>query len=172
MSSPPDPTAGHSEQYHPLAASPALVSALNGLFAAGLIAARRADRLPERFGAGDVALLAGATARLSRLIAKDRVTSVIRPPVTTEEVVRAPSTTCEDDSGYGEVEEAARGTAARRAIGELLICQYCVSQWIAAGLVIGHAFAPRETRLVAGTFTVFGLADVMNVAYSAAQDRA
>src|SRR4051794_15347318 len=161
MSSPPDPTAGHSEQHPPLAAYGALAAAFNGLFAAGLIAARRADRLPD-FGAGDVALLAGATAKLSRLIAKDRVTSVIR----------APFTTYEDDSGYGEVEESARGTGARRAIGELLICQYCVSQWIAAGLVIGHALAPRETRLVAGTFTVFGLADVMNVAYSAAQDRA
>ena len=159
---PPDPTAGHSAQHRPLAAYGVIAAAFNGLFAAGLIAARRTDRLPERFGAGDVALLAGATAKLSRLLAKDRVTSAIR----------APFTTYEDDTGYGEVEEAARGTGAQRAIGELLICQYCVSQWVAAGMVIGHALAPRETRLVAGTFAVFGLADVLNVAYSAAQDRA
>ena len=103
-----------------------------------------------------------ATAKLSRLIAKDRVTSAIR----------APFTTYQDDSGYGEVEEAARGTGLRRAIGELLICQYCISQWVAVGMVVGHALAPRETRLVAGTFTVFGLADVLNLAYSAAHDRA
>jgi hypothetical protein len=162
MPSPPDPTEGHSEEHRPLAAYGAIAAAFNGVFAAGLVAARRADRLPDRFAAGDVALLAGATAKLSRLIAKDRVTSAFR----------APFTEYEDDSGYGEVEESARGTGLRRAIGELLICQYCVSQWIAAGFVVGHALAPRETRLVAGTFTVFGLADVMNLAYSAAQDRA
>src|SRR3954463_15052337 len=162
MPSPPEPTEGHSAQHRPLGAYGAIAAAFNGLFAAGLIAARRADRLPDRFGAGDVALLAGATAKLSRLIAKDRVTSV----------VRAPFTRFEDDTGYGEVEEAARGTGFQRAIGELLICQYCVSQWVAAGMVIGHALAPRETRLVAGTLAVFGLADVLNLAYSAAQDRA
>jgi Protein of unknown function (DUF1360) len=159
---PPDATAGHSEQHRPLAAYGAIAAAFNGAFAAGLIAARRADRLPERFGAGDLALLAGATAKLSRLIAKDRVTSVFR----------APFTRFEDDSGYGEVSEAARGTGLRRAVGELLICQYCVSQWVAAGMVLGHAIAPRETRLVAGTFAVFGAADVLNVAYSAVQERA
>ena len=159
---PPDPTAGHSAQHRPLAAYGAIAAAFNGALAAGLIAAKRADRLPERYRAGDVALLVGATAKLSRLIAKDRVTSVIR----------APFTRFEEDSGYGEVSEEARGTGVQRAIGELLICQYCVSQWVAAGMVIGHALAPRETRLVAGTFAVFGLADVLNLAYSAAQDRA
>jgi Protein of unknown function (DUF1360) len=159
---PPDPTEGHSAQHRPLAAYGAIAAAFNALLGAGVLAARRRDRLPERYGAGDLALLAGATAKLSRLLAKDRVTSVLR----------APFTRYEDDSGYGEVEEAARGTGAQRAIGELLICQYCVSQWVAAGMVVGHALAPRETRLVAATFTVFGLADVINVAYSAAQDRA
>jgi hypothetical protein len=159
---PPDPTAGHSAQHRPLAAYGAIATAFNGALAAGLIAARRADRLPERYRAGDVALLVGATAKLSRLIAKDRVTSVIRSPFTR----------FQQDSGYGEVSEEARGTGMQRAIGELLICQYCVSQWVAAGMVIGHALAPRETRLVAGTFAVFGLADVLNLAYSAAQDRA
>src|SRR3954447_19967597 len=162
MPSPPDPTAGHSAQHRPLAAYRAIAAAFNGLFAAGLVAARRADRLPERIGAGDGPLLAGATAELRRLLPHARVTSV----------VRAPFTEYEDDSGYGEVEESARGVGLRRAIGELLICQYCVSQWVAAGFVVGHALAPRETRLVAGTFTVFGLADVMSLAYSAAQDRA
>jgi hypothetical protein len=162
MPPPPDPTAGHSARHRPFAAYGAIAAAFNGALASGLIAARRADRLPERYRAGDVALLVVATAKLSRLIAKDRVTSVMR----------APFTRFEEDSGYGEVSEEARGTGMQRAIGELLICQYCVSQWVAAGMVIGHALAPRETRLVAGTFAVFGLADVLNLAYSAAQDRA
>jgi hypothetical protein len=159
---PPDPTDEHSEQHRPLVAYAAIAAAFNGLFAGGLLAARRRHRLPERFGAGDVLLLGAATAKLSRLLSRDRVTSVIR----------APFTRFEDDSGYGEVEEAARGSGAQRAIGELVVCQYCVSQWVAAGMVLGHALAPRETRLIAATFTVFGLADVINLAYSAAQHRA
>jgi hypothetical protein len=158
----PDPTEGHSAQHRPLAAYGALTVAFNGLFAAGVVAARRADRLPERFGLGDTMLLGVGTAQLSRLLAKDRVTSVLR----------APFTRFKEDTGYGEVEEGARGTGVRRAIGELVICQYCVAQWVAAGMVLGHAVAPRETRLVAGTFAVYGVANVLNLAYSAAQDRA
>ena len=159
---PADPTEGHSAQHRPLAAYGALTVAFNGLFGAALLAARRSDRLPDRFGLGDALLLGAATAELSRLLAKDRVTSVLR----------APFTRFEEDSGYGEVEEAARGTGAQRAIGELLICQYCVAQWVAAGMALGHAVAPRETRVVAGTFTVYGVANALNLAYSAAQDRA
>jgi hypothetical protein len=157
-----DPTDEHSEQHRPLVSYGAIAAAFNGLFAAGVLAARRRDRLPERVRAGDVLLLGAATAKLSRLLSKDRVTSVIR----------APFTRFQEDTGYGEVEESARGTGAQRAVGELMICEYCVSQWVAAGMVLGHALAPRETRLVAATFTVFGLADVINLAYSAAQDRA
>jgi hypothetical protein len=158
----PDPTEGHSAQHRPLAAYGALTVAFNGLFAAALLAARRADRLPDRFGLGDTLLLGAATAQLSRLLSKDRVTSVLR----------APFTRLEEDTGYGEVSEEARGTGFQRAIGELLICQYCVAQWVAAGMALGHAVAPRETRVVAGTFTVYGISNVLNLAYSAAQDRA
>jgi hypothetical protein len=107
-------------------------------------------------------LLGAATAELSRVLAKDRVTSVLR----------APFTRFKEDTGYGEVEEEARGSRFQRAIGELLICRYCVAQWVAAGMALGHAVAPRETRLVAGTFTVYGILNVLNPAYSAAQDRA
>jgi hypothetical protein len=158
----PDPTEGHSAQHRPLAAYGALTVAFNGLFGAALLAARRADRLPDRFGLGDTLLLGAATAQLSRLLSKDRVTSVLR----------APFTRFEEDTGYGEVSEEARGTGFQRAIGELLICQYCVAQWVAAGMALGHAVAPRETRVVAGTFTVYGISNVLNLAYSAAQDRA
>jgi hypothetical protein len=159
---PPDPTAGHTDQPRPLAAYGALTVAFNGLFGAAIVGARRAGRLPERFRLGDTLLLGAAAAQLGRLVAKDRVTSVLR----------APFTRYKDDTGYGEVEEEARGTGLQRAMGELLICQYCVTQWIAAGLVLGHTVAPRETRVVAGTFTVYGVANVLNLAYSAAQDRA
>jgi hypothetical protein len=159
---PGDPIQGHSAQYRPLASYGLLTLAFNGLFGAALAAARRHDRRPGRFGAGEAVLLGAATAKLSRLIAKDRVTSVLR----------APFTRFKEDTGYGEVEEEARGRGMQRAVGELLICQYCVAQWVAAGMVLGRAVAPRETQLVASTFAVYGLSDVLNLAYSAAQQRA
>ena len=70
------------------------------------------QRLPEGFSAGDLALMTVATHKASRLLAKDRVTSGIRPPFTR----------FQGDAGPSEVSEAARGRGVRRAIGELIIC--------------------------------------------------
>ena len=34
----------------------------------------------------------------------------------------------EEPAGHGELEEHARGTGMRRAVGQLLTCPYCISQ--------------------------------------------
>jgi Protein of unknown function (DUF1360) len=156
-----EPLARHAEQHRPLAAYGALALAFNALVAAGVEAARRHRGLPERWSAPDLLLLGAATAKLSRLVAKDRVLAV----------VRAPFTEFQDDTQRGEVEEAARGTGMRRAMGELLICEYCLGQWIAAGFVLGATLAPRATRAVAALFTVYGISDVLNIARSAADQK-
>ena len=59
----------HADQHRPLAAYGALALAFNALVAAGLEAARRKRRLPERWSAPDLLLLGAATAKLSRLVA-------------------------------------------------------------------------------------------------------
>ena len=153
--------AGHADQHRPLGSYGVLVALFNGALGAGLLAASRSGRLPERYGARDVVLLGVATFRLSRLIAKDRVTSV----------VRAPFTRFQEDVGHGEVAEAARGVGPRRAIGELLVCDYCLAPWVAAPGVLGLAFAPRATRAVASLFCVHAVADVLQLAYSRALER-
>ena len=66
----PGPSEGHSAQHRPLGAYAALTVAFNGLFAAALLAARRADRLPERLSLGDTMLLGAARAELSRLLSR------------------------------------------------------------------------------------------------------
>src|SRR3954466_8813153 len=152
--------AGHSEQYRPLGGYLALIGAFNALAAAGLLAAGRAGKLPQSVRASDVALGAVATYKLSRLISRDRVTSAIR----------APFTRFQEDAGHGEVEEAARGTGLRLAVGELLVCPYCVAQWVAGGFTLGYVFAPRTTRLLAGMWTAHAIADAAQLAYSAAED--
>ena len=55
---------------------------LVGVAGLGLLLRRRGQVLPERVSAADLALVAVATHKLSRLLAKDPVTSPLRAPFT------------------------------------------------------------------------------------------
>lgn len=153
----PDPEHG------PVAAYGGLTVGFATLLGACLAAAGRRGRgLPERPHAGDVVLAGFATHKIARLAAKDRVTSFIRAPFTRRQ----------GDSGHGEVEEAAVGTGARRAIGELLVCPYCLGQWVAGAYACGLVAAPRATRFIGAMYTAETIADFLQLAYSAAEERA
>ena len=145
----------------PFGAYAAFTATFNAAFAGALAVAAREGRLPDRIGAGDVVLVGVATHKLSRLITKDRVMAF----------ARAPFTEYQEPGGPGEVEERARGNGLRRAVGELLVCPYCLGLWTSAGLHAGLLFAPRVTRTVASTFTALALADFLQIAYKAAEDR-
>ena len=120
-------------------------------------------RLPEGFGPWDVVLLAAGTQKLSRTISKDAVTSPLR----------APFTRYSGTGGPAEVMEEVRSTSGlRHSIGELITCPFCLDMWVATGFAIGMVFAPRFTRLVAGTFTVLTGADFLQLAYARAQKAA
>jgi hypothetical protein len=152
------PFAGHSpQQERPLGGYAVLMgtfAALCGGFVAWLHGSGR--ELPETIETRDLALVAIATHKSARLIARDRVSST----------VRAPFTTFQDDAGPSEVDEAARGHGLRRAIGELVICPYCLSMWLAAGFVAGLAVAPRPTRWIASTLVAVTGADALQIAYA------
>jgi hypothetical protein len=83
---------------------------------------------------------------------------------------RAPFTEYQGDSGAGEVEEAARGHGMRRAIGELLLCPYCLGMWIATAFTAGLIVAPRATRWIASALTTLFGADMLQIAYKKAED--
>jgi hypothetical protein len=152
----------YSEEQLPLRGYAALVSTFLLAFAGSLVVARRSGRkLPDTIRPGDVVLAGIATHRLSRLIAKDRVASF----------VRAPFTRYEERSGRGEVSEKPRGSGLRRAIGELLLCPFCLGQWVAAGFGVGLVAAPRLTRLVAAIYTAKTVADFLQLARAAAEER-
>src|SRR5947209_8124124 len=115
------------QERQPLAGHAALLSVFNGLVAGIVLHLRRSRRpLPERFPASDLRLLSVATYKLSRLIAKDRITGFFRAPFTR---YKGPS------ERPSEVSEEPRGAGLQRAIGELVVCPYCLSQWVGTGLV-------------------------------------
>jgi hypothetical protein len=150
-------------EHRPLGGYSVLSAVFGASFVGGLVAAHRAGRaLPDELSVKDIVLTGIATHKLSRLIAKDKVTSS----------VRAPFTRYEKATGYGEIAEQPRGEGLRLAIGELVVCPYCLAQWIAGAFTVGHVAAPRLTRLLASMWTAHALADAAQLAYSAAEKRA
>jgi len=156
------PFAGHSpERERPLGWYAALVSLFGGLAASFAAWFRRSGRvLPERMDGRDLALLAVAVHKSSRLVAKDRVMSP----------VRAPFTRYQEDGGPAEVEEAARGRGLRRTLGEMLVCPFCLSMWLAAAFTAGLLLAPRATRWIASLLSAVFVSDVLQIAYRKAED--
>lgn len=71
------------------------------------------DRLPKKFSLLDLALLGIATHKLSRIVAKDKITGILRAPFVS--YVRS--------AGAGEVEEEPRGRGFQRGIGHLISCR-------------------------------------------------
>jgi hypothetical protein len=157
-----DVIGGHSpEQSRPLGGYAVL---LGGFLAAaagfGGWLRRSGTELPEHVDVGDLALATIASHKLSRLLARDRVTST----------VRAPFTRFQRDAGPGEVDEAARGHGVRRAIGELLVCPYCLGMWTSAAFTAGMIARPRPTRWIAATFTALTGADLLQIGYAKAEN--
>jgi hypothetical protein len=154
---------GYSPHKHtPLAGYGIVTGVFVAASAAYVEAHRRSGRsLPGKLPLGDFMILAAATQKLSRLIAKDRVTSFLRSPFTRYT----------GEGGPSEVSEEPRGTGLRRSVGELLICPYCVGQWVAAAAVGGYIRDPDATRMVAGVFAVLSASDFLNQAWVALEER-
>src|SRR3954468_3053112 len=98
------------EEHRPLGGYAVLTAAFAAALTGGLVTGR--DKLPERLTLHEVLLAGVATHKLSRLIAKDKVSSFMR----------APFTRFQERAGHGELEEAPRGRGLRYATGELLVC--------------------------------------------------
>ena len=126
---------------------------------AGVLAGRR---LPERVAPYDIALLGVATHKLSRTITKETVTAPLR----------APFTEFGGPQGQGELHEEVRGHGLRHTLGELLTCPFCLAQWIGTGMAAGLVLAPRQTRLVAATFTAVAISDTLQNVYAYLQRKA
>lgn len=151
-------------QPRPLRGYLVTLSTYSGIVAAlAALARARQQPLPERLSAGDVILAGIATHKISRVLAKDSVTSPLR----------APFTRYEKPAGESEVTEEVRGDGSvQHAVGELVSCPFCLAVWVATGLTAGLVFAPRLTRLIATTFTAVAASDFLQLGYEAARQAA
>ena len=119
----------------------------------------RRGGFPERIETRDLVLGGIATHKLSRLVAKDAVT---RP-------IRAPFTEYDGPAEASEVHEHPRGHGAQHAVGELVSCPFCTSQWIATAMTFGFVLAPRTTRFAASLFATVSLSDALQYALTRAR---
>jgi len=124
-----------------------------------LFARTRRRQLPSRLRWDDLVVGSVATFRFARLLAKDTVTSPIR----------APFTRFKGTSGPSELEEDVRGSGARKAVGELITCPFCLAQWVATLIAFGFLIAPRATRVFSYVMTIVAGADFLQLAYDAAE---
>jgi hypothetical protein len=89
-----------------------------------------------------------ASYKVGRLIAKDRVTTFVRTPVTEDPDATEP-----------------KPEGAARALGELVTCPHCIGLWVASAFTYSLVLFPRQTRLVTTIFGGQAVADFLNAAF-------
>jgi hypothetical protein len=114
------------------------------------------DEPPDGMSPSDIVLCAAATHKLSRLLAKDPVTSPLRAPFTEFRGTEGPSELAEDVRDDGQ----------RKALGELITCPFCTGVWVTTGFASGLLLLPRTTRFVMGALTALAGADLLHFAHA------
>jgi hypothetical protein len=134
-------------------------AAIFGVFTGGLAAAgalsRMLDREPQCQNTLDFAVLAAATFKAARTLARDEVTSFIRQPFV------------EGDAGSGDDEEPVQTGGFEQAMGELVTCTRCVGTWAAATLATTQVLAPRFGRLLTWSLATAGVNDFLQAGFAA-----
>jgi hypothetical protein len=133
-----------------------------GIFAGGLgiagVLSRRMGRDPACHTALDFGVLALASFKAARTIARDEVTSFLRDPFV------------EGRAHEGDEEPVESGDF-RQAIGELVTCSRCGGTWAAAGLATTTILAPRFGRLLTWSLAAAGANDWLQAAFGALTQR-
>jgi hypothetical protein len=149
--------AGYPES-EPLPAYLSLLGSFSLVFA--LFFAGGGKRRPRLSRLEDAALTALATHKLTRIVAKDRVTAPLR----------APFARFEESAGSGELSERVRGHGFRRAVGNLITCPYCLAPWAALALKILKKLSPDMAFQVISLLSLAAASDLLNQLYAHLKD--
>ena len=141
-------------QRPPYEAYAAITATFAGLLGGAGLLGRALGRDPQCQTALDLVVLAAATFKSARTLARDEVTSFLRQPF-----VRGRAHT-------GEGEEPERG-GMQQAIGELVTCTRCSGTWAAALLASTQILAPRFGRLLTWSLGAAACNDFLQGAFAA-----
>jgi hypothetical protein len=134
-----------------------------GAFVGGLglagVAARHLHRNPACQTPLDFLILAAASFKAARTLARGEVTSFLRDPFV------------EGAAHEGDENPVASGDY-RQAIGELVTCSRCVGTWAAAGLATTQVLMPRFGRLLTWSLAAAGANDWLQAGFAALTERA
>jgi hypothetical protein len=142
-------------EHPPHAAYAQIVATFAGGLAAAGGLARLLDRDPRCDTPLDLVVLAGATFKAARTIARDDVTSFVRDPFV------------EGEAGTGDEEQPKQTGGMEQAIGELVTCTRCVGTWAAAGLTATQIIAPRFGRMLTWTLAAAAANDFLQAGFAA-----
>ena len=152
------------DESRPLRGHAMLFSIFNAGVAAVAVGQWRSGKpLPERIPITDMVLMSIATHKVSRVATKDKITGFLRAPFTRYKG---------ESERPSEVSEEPRGSGFQRAVGELLVCPYCLDQWVGTALLAIYLRDPKLARTVATLFTVVSGADLLQEAWVAVDKRA
>jgi Protein of unknown function (DUF1360) len=143
-----------SEASPPYGAYAAIVGTFVGGLGAAGVAARALDRNPACQTPLDFVVLAAASFKAARTLARDEVTSFVREPFVAGEA---------HEGG----EEPLETGDLRQAIGELVTCSRCGGTWAAAALATTQILAPRFGRLLTWSLAAAGANDWLQAGYAA-----
>jgi hypothetical protein len=143
------------EEHPPYTAYAQIVATYVGALAAAGGLAKLLDRDPRYDSTLDLVVLAGATFKAARTIARDDVTSFVRAPFV------------EGEAGLGAEEEPKQTGGMEQAIGELVTCTRCVGTWAAAGLTATQILAPRFGRMLTWSLAAAAANDFLQAGFAA-----
>lgn len=133
----------------------AIVGGFAGLLGAAGALGRSLGRDPQCQTALDYAVLAAATFKAARTLARAEVTSFMRQPFV------------EGQAHSGEDEEPVQSGGMQQAIGELVTCTRCVGTWAAAGLASAQVLAPRFGRMLTWSLAAAAANDFLQAGFTA-----
>jgi len=128
-----------------------LASLFVGITSSALVLLRRNRLMLRAPGLLDATLIGLGTARLSRLITRDKVMRPLRAPFTVAE--REPA---------GDVKEQPKGSGLVHAAGELVTCPRCTAIWAASCLSLTYYASPSIGRFAALTLSSALVSDFAN----------
>jgi len=148
--------AGEKREQLPIYGYATTTSVFAAVFGTLLLRAAARGSLPKRIRAADILLLGIATHKLARIVSRDFATIPLRFAFTRYE----------KNVGAGEVKETARGSGLRRAVGDLLSCQFCTGPWIASTLTALLIARPRVARTVSSVLAMVTVSDFLHHVYA------